>query len=232
MTLTKLDSLVHQTILSRLIEEGYAPTIGEIADELDEPVATIEEALQSLEANHGLVRHPHNGEVWVIHPFATTPTLFWVTTNGPGAGAYWGNCAWCALGIAALLLGEVTISTRLGGHDEDVEIHVHDRHVLEDDLLVHFAVPPANAWDNVHYTCDTILVFDSEDAIDEWCAQHDIEKGAVVPITQVWELAKRWYGNHMDEEWHKWTATEAREIFEEVGLTDEFWALPRVNEIF
>lgn len=232
MALTAFESRVHHTILSHLVDVGYAPTIDELAMELDETRASTEAALQTLESHHGLVRHPHNGEVWVIHPFATAPTLFWVTSNGPGAGAYWGNCAWCSLGIAALLLGETTISTRLGGHNEEIEIHVRDREVVEDDLLVHFAVPPANAWDNVHYTCDTILVFDSAAAIDEWCEQHGIEKGAVVPIAQVWELAKRWYGCHLDKDWQKWTAAEARAIFEEVGLTGEFWALPSVDETF
>src|SRR5262249_57149373 len=40
--------------------------------------------------------------------------------------------------------------------------------------------------------------------------------GAVVPIVQVAELARVWYGKHADHDWEKWSIAQARQIFEQV----------------
>ena len=228
-------SRVHHAVIRGIVNDGYAPEVSTIADSLGTSEQEVVEGIHELEDRHGVVLHPHCNDPWVIHPFSLAPTLFWVTVDRDDiAGRYWGNCAWCSLGIAELLGDDatVTISTRLAGHDETVEIHVEDGTLLEDGLVVHFAVPIDEAWDNVHYTCDTILVFESERAVDEWCVQHGIEKGTVVPIQAVWNLAQEWYGRHLNEDWEKWTATEARAIFERVGLTGEFWSVPGTDETF
>ncbi|WP_435159170.1 alkylmercury lyase family protein [Haladaptatus sp. DFWS20] len=228
-------SRVHYAIMQGIVNDGYAPDVSEIATRLDISEQEAIAGLHDLEERHGVVLHPHCDHPWVIHPFSLAPTLFWVTVDRDDiAGEYWGNCAWCSLGIAELLGDDatVTISTRLGGHDEDVEIQVKDGNLVDDEFVVHFAVPIEEAWDNVHYTCDTILIFESEPDVDDWCEQHAIEKGAVVPLEQVWTLAKQWYGQHLDEEWEKWTAAEAHEIFERVGLTDGFWSVPGTDEAF
>jgi hypothetical protein len=39
------------------------------------------------------------------------------------------------------------------------------------------------------------------------------------------KLAREWYGKHADKDWRKWTAAEAKQIFENVGLTGQFWSL-------
>ena len=51
------------------------------------------------------------------------------------------------------------------------------------------------------------------------------DKGARVSITQLNELATRWYGNRLDPDWRPRTKEESQEILREVGLTGDFWTL-------
>lgn len=224
-----LDGRVHHAILSRVIATGRAPELPELAAALAVPAEEVETSLERLAENHGVVLHPDSARVWVIHPFALWPTTFWVSSR---RGGWWGNCAWCSLGIAALLAEDVTIATTLGAEREPVEIHVRGGEVVESGLVVHFSRPVRRAWDNVLYYCGTVLAFRSAPEVDRWCERHGIERGAVVPIGQVWDLARAWYGRHLDPDWQKWTAAEAQEIFDRVGLGGDFWRVPQGSERF
>ena len=104
-----LDGLVHRALVVSMIDRGRAPTLWEIVEETGSSVPEILQSLGRLEANHGFVPHPGTVDAWVVHPFSTTPTPFFV--RGPDRG-WWAPCIWCALGIAALVTGPITISTR------------------------------------------------------------------------------------------------------------------------
>jgi len=54
---------------------------------------------------------------------------------------------WCALGIAALVKGELTVHTRIGGEKEPVQVGVVDGVPLQTGLFGHFADPPRKAWE-------------------------------------------------------------------------------------
>jgi hypothetical protein len=47
----------------------------------------------------------------------------------------------------------------------------------------------------------------------------------VVPVEVLAELARKWYGKDADKDWRKWTSAEAKQIFEDVGLSGQFWSL-------
>jgi len=215
-------SILHHTILDHIIKKGYAPAVANLAQLLSETETEVERALYALQDYHGVVLHPHAPKVWVIHPFSLAPTNFLVSSK---RGKWWGNCAWCSLGVAALLSEDVSIRTTSGAHGEALDIGIKNGQVEPQDLWVHFPVPMKRAWDNVIYTCSTMLVFRTEIEIDEWCQRHDISKGDVQPLPHVWDFAKKWYGNHLDPSWEKWTLQEAKEIFDEFGLTHSVWQL-------
>ena len=59
-----------------------------------------------------------------------------------------------------------------------------------------------------------------------WADDRGMGRGAIVPITTVWELAKAWYEGREREEWRPRTPDETTAVFSEVGLTGEFWAGP------
>lgn len=217
------NSTLHYTIIKFIIDRGYAPEVDELSRLLQVAADEIADGLQRLQDDHGIVLHPNSSRIWVIHPFSLAPTNFLVRCEGL---EWWGNCAWCSLGVAALLDKDVTIRTTLGANDRQIDVHIKDGRLSETDLYVHFPVPMRNAWDNVVYTCSTMLLFENESRIEEWCEKHRINKGDVQPITKVWEFAKVWYGNHLNPEWKKWTSAEARSIFDRFELTGEIWEIP------
>jgi len=68
-----------------------------------------------------------------------------------------------------------------------------------------------------------MLFFQSEDTLNKWLASRAAERGAVLSISQLWELSKRWYHNRMLLEYHGRTLEQVQEIFREMRLTSEFW---------
>jgi Alkylmercury lyase len=149
-----------------------------------------------------------------------------------GERSWWGNCAWCSLGIAALLGGNgVSIESSLGADGAPVTVHV-DRGRVQENLLVHFPTPMTRIWDNVIYGDSTILFFESDSQIDSWAKHHQIARGDSQPVQRVYELGAAWYGRHLDEHWHKWTLDEARAIFTRLELKGPIWELPHSNERF
>jgi len=227
MTLTH--GTLHATIAQYFVDYGTAPTIAQISALLALDRETVSNALRALAEYHGVVLHPTSREIWAMHPFSAAPTSFWVESQGRG---WWGNCAWCSLGIVALLKADATITTTLGGESEQVVLRIRDGAIAPADYRVHFPIPMARAWDNVTYTCSTMLVFASEAAVDAWCVRHIMPRGDVQSLATVWAFAQTWYGRHLDPAWTKWTSDEARGIFARFGLTGTIWELPATDERF
>jgi hypothetical protein len=217
------DGDVHQQVMAHILATGRAPAISELAMSLTADENDVAAALRRLQDGHGLVLHAGGDSIWIAHPFALWPTPFLVRR---GAVTWWGNCAWCSFGIAALA-GDVNIVTRLGAEDERVELRVTNGRLNNEGYVVHFPTPPARAWENVVYFCGTTLLFRNGAEVEAWCARHGIARGAVVPAAQVLLMARAWYGNHLAPRWRKWTVAEAQAIFENAGLTGSFWELPK-----
>ncbi len=127
--------------------------------------------------------------------------------------------------MASLVGTPVTVETRFGGESEAVAISFDDGVAAPDDLIAHFPIPPSRAWENVHGFCASTLVFPDEGSVDSWCERRGVARGETVPLWQVADLARAWYGGHLDPEWHKPTATQAHEIFASVGLVGEHWRI-------
>lgn len=215
--------LLHYELIRGLLNEGRCPSIASLTEALGGDVAALETAMRELDAIHGVVLHPHCCEPWILHPFSLTPTLNWVTN---GVRSWWAPCLWCACGVAALAGGEVRIHTRCGAEAEPLVIEFKDGvPVSHPDLVVHFAIPPARAWQNVHQHCALVLPFHSAADVADWCVRYGVPMGQAVPLEQTARLARRWYGTHANPDWHKWSVVEAQAIFEECGLTGEFWRL-------
>ena len=224
-----LDSLVHHYALAEIIDRGNAPDDERLASLTGATLADVHAALRTLEESHGLLLHPNSHRIWVIHPFATAPTLFLVRR---GDRSWWAPCAWCAFGAASLVGGDVVIQSILGGETEPVSLRIVDGNLLDSGFVVHFSVPVARAWDNAHYFCSTVLVFRDADEAGRWSVGHGIAFGAVVPIERVWALARQWYGGHLSASWKKWTPKQAQELLTGLGFTGSFWEVPQSRKTF
>lgn len=223
------NSTLHEAIVSFFLERQRPPTVREVAARFGCDEAEAREGLRALAEYHGAVLHPHSDEIWVVHPFSAAPTTC-VVRSGPRA--WWGNCAWCSLGLVHLAGGTATIETRLGAIDDRVDIRIENGSLLDKDFVVHFPIPMRNAWDNVIHTCSVMLFFRSEAQVDAWCAARGIAKGDVRPVEQVWTFATEWYGGHADPDWRKWSIREASEMFRRHGLTGPIWRLPEDADRF
>lgn len=221
---------LHHELIQGLVERCSLPSRDELQARLG--CASSEEldrAFEELAGLHGVVLHPASHDVWAIHPFSLAPTPFLVES---GEKKWWGNCAWCSLGISVLAGGPCVITTTLGAENEQVRLTVENGQVDRSDLVVHFPIPMTQAWDNVVYTCSTMLLFKDEKQVAEWCARHRIPRGDVQPVARVLELAKRWYGEHLRPDWTKKSITEARAIFTDLGFVHPVWSLPSVEGRF
>ncbi|WP_206995758.1 organomercurial lyase [Trinickia mobilis] len=229
MTQQKFDSLLHHHILTTFIQEGHAPTNEQLARKVATSVENVESGLLRLQASHAVVLHPGRCELWVVHPFSLSPTHTWVQAS---KGGWWAPCMGCALGIAALVKGKLTVHSRIGGEAEPVKVDVVDGVPMQTELFVHWPEPPRMNWDNIHHFCARLLPFRSPEDVAEWGRRHQLPVGKILPITQLAEFSRRWYSNHADAEWEKWTLTQATEIFSSTGLTGDFWKLDTTGERF
>lgn len=214
---------LHHAIVTFFLAHQRAPSVVELASRFDRSERDVRAALRALAADHGVVLHPRSDEIWIAHPFSTVPTSFVVRA---GSCAWWGNCAWCSLGLAFLAGDSAVIETRVGALDEPVTIRTERGNILDKDFVVHFPVPMRHAWDNVLYTCSVMLLFRDESQVDAWCAQRGAPKGDVRPIEQVWRFAAEWYARHADADWSKLSTHEATCLFEKHALTGPIWELP------
>lgn len=220
--MTLNNSSLHFVIIEAFLKQGHAPTIDQLADRFRVDTKQIRASLRELQNYHGVVLHPHDDEIWVAHPFSTEPTGFLVSSAGH---EWWGNCAWCSLGLAALADSPVTITTAPGFDRAMITLSIVDGELDRSDFVVHFPTPMINAWDNVIATCASMLLFDDEAHVDEWCAKHGKKKGDVQPVQKVWRFAREWYGRHAFPDWEKLSTDEAAEMFTRHGLTGPIWDL-------
>lgn len=223
------NSSLHYKIIKGIVDNGFAPTNLDLAKAFQVTEEKIIDALHELQDYHGLVLHPNEPKVWVIHPFSLAPTNFYVKTID---GEWWGNCAWCSLGVAALVDGDVKITTTIGAETKQIEINITNGQVQEKEYFIHFPIPMKNAWDNVIYTCSNMLVFENNEQVDSWCIKHNIPKGDVQPIEKIWEFSKQWYGQHLNPDWKKWTMKEAKGMFNKYELSGDIWNLGESQERF
>ena len=71
-----------------------------------------------------------------------------------------------------------------------------------------------------------MLLFRSEQHIDQWCRQWNQARGGTLSLAQGWKLAQLSYGDRLSSAWRPKTTAEAKSVFREVGLVGEFWELP------
>ncbi len=141
---------VRLAVLERTIASGQVPTAGEIAAELDMPIAMVQEAYAKLGEGHVFVCEPDDpSRLRMANPFSAVPTVFKVSARG---GSYYGNCVWDSLGIVSLLGGEGVVETSCPDCSQPLSLRVTGGKLFESDSVVHFSVPARRWWDDIVFT--------------------------------------------------------------------------------
>jgi hypothetical protein len=69
-----------------------------------------------------------------------------------------------------------------------------------------------------------MLLFRSEEHLARWLRKTKDQRGAVVPLEQVWRLAKAWYADPRRIDWAPRTIEQSQAVLASVGLTGDFWS--------
>lgn len=71
-----------------------------------------------------------------------------------------------------------------------------------------------------------MLLFRSEQDVDEWCARRGTARGAVFSVETCWQLAEAWSEGRFHPNWQKPDRQATQRLLDSLGLTGDFWALP------
>jgi Alkylmercury lyase len=68
------ESQLHAAIIRYVAEQGFAPTISTLTQQLGWSDAETRNALTKLSENRGVILKPNSLDLWAIHPFTLMPT--------------------------------------------------------------------------------------------------------------------------------------------------------------
>jgi hypothetical protein len=144
MTDLELRSLIYQQI----VDTGGVPPRSDLRSAIAEPGA-LDEQLRDLHEAHMIVlddRPDRVGEIRMALPFSAEPTNFRVETQ---RGAWFANCAWDSLAVAAALHEDAHITSTWNDTDNLLERDIVDGRLDDHDGLIEFQIPARQWWDDI-----------------------------------------------------------------------------------
>jgi hypothetical protein len=145
----EVDRDVRLHIYRRFLDRGRPPSVGETAVALGLAPVDVEEAYRRLAEGHVIVLKSGTLDIWMANPLSAEPTAFRAVA---GDRWWWGNCAWDAPGILAMLHEDGSIETSCPDCDEPLTMTIREGELEPLDAVAHFAVPAAGWWDDIGYT--------------------------------------------------------------------------------
>lgn len=205
----------------RSFASGATPTIASLAADLRTLQDTVRAGLFTL-ANQRHVVLARDGEVVMAHPFSSVPLGFSVMGR---QHLWWGGCAWDSFAIPHLLPDEapVLVATRCPACGTPHAWSVGTSGPPAGDQVAHFPYPAAHMWDDVLRTCSNQRIFCSEACVDSWLAEQSRERGAILDLATLWNLAAGWYQGRLDRGYVRRDPSSAQAYLRGVGLTGAFW---------
>lgn len=140
----ELRSVIYQMI----VDSGTVPRRSDLRSTMNNPDA-LEVRLRSLHDAHMIVlddRPDRFGEIRMALPFAAEPTNFRVETE---RGAWYANCAWDSLAIAAALQEDAHITSTWTDTAEPLEREIVDGQLDNHDGFIEFQIPARRWWEDI-----------------------------------------------------------------------------------
>jgi hypothetical protein len=127
-----------------------APSVAEVAQQLNAPVEEVQYAFDELHKKRLLVPEPADKtRIRMAPPFSAIPTSFKVIV---GTKTYYAPCAWDSIGIPAALHQDGMVRAQDGHTREAINLVIRDGSPKPTPCVIHFAVPAAHWWDDIIYT--------------------------------------------------------------------------------
>ena len=146
---TDFDWAVRTHIYATFAETGNPPVVPELAALVGGTEHQIQASLQRLFAAHEVAPLPSGNGVWMANPFSGVPTDYVVETAEMTCYA---NCAWDALGVAAILGRDAWTRAPCAESGERLEFGVRDGRLEGDDGVIHLVTPLRDAWVDIGFT--------------------------------------------------------------------------------
>jgi hypothetical protein len=143
-----LDNSVRAGVYRFFAEQARAPVAAELANQLGEAQATVEESFRRLAADHLLVLAPGTPYIWMANPFSALPTPFSVQVEDR---TWFGNCIWDAVGIVMLLGGDGMVTTWCPDCAAPLRVEIVDSSLVTGQGVAHFANPAYRWWDDIGF---------------------------------------------------------------------------------
>ncbi len=145
----KLDQTVRRYVYGHFVDQQRPPTVAETAAGVQVPAKAVEASYQRLHEARVLVLEPGKPEIRFAEPFCAIPTRYRVHAQGK---AWWGTCAWDALGIPAALHSNAEIVSSCPDCETLLTLKVEAGQVVGANEVIHFAVPANQWWADIFFT--------------------------------------------------------------------------------
>ncbi|SFS13694.1 Alkylmercury lyase [Microbacterium sp. cf046] len=220
MAVSSAAELVRVSLYRHLAETGSSLSAAELAELLDMSESDVLAAMAELAQAHHLVLD--GAEVVLAHPFATRSFRF--SVMGPRT-LWWGGCAWDAFAIPNLVpdAPSVLVATTCPACGTPHAWTVTNEGPPDGDQVAHFLVPTSKIWPDAAHACQNQQIFCSEACVEDWLARTGNDRGYVMSLTTLWNLAAHWYEGRLDTPYERREPVLAADYFRSVGLSGPFW---------
>jgi hypothetical protein len=214
---------VRLAVYDGFVREGSPPPPHQLAEQLDQPVGEVREALSELAALRHVVLDD-TGRIVMAHPFAGVPLGFSVMG---AATLWWGGCAWDSFAMPHLLPWEpaLLVATTCPACGAPHAFNVTRSGPPPGDQVAHFLVPVAHMWDDVLTTCANQRIYCSEACVGDWLDRTGHVRGEVMDLATLWHFASGWYTGRLERGYTRREPAEAADYLRGVGLSGAFWGL-------
>jgi hypothetical protein len=144
-----LDTTVKLAIYRHFASKGRAPSLQEVAAQVDSDTNTVRATYARLRTQRVLFLEPDGESIRMAPPFSGVPTQHRVVAGGR---EYIANCAWDALGILAALHEPGTVVSACGQSGEPLRLQVGLDGPEPSDWIFHCLVPASRWWNDLVFT--------------------------------------------------------------------------------
>ena len=146
-----LDERVRLYIYRTFVDRGSPPLPAETAQALSIDESDAAGSYRRLAEGHVIVLEPGSEQIWMANPLSARPTDFEVTASD--GRSWYGNCAWDAPGILAMLGVDGRVATSCPDCNEPLELLVKSENIRgPEGAVAHFAVPARRWWEDIGFT--------------------------------------------------------------------------------
>ncbi len=145
----EIDQDVRLHIYERFVADRRPPTVAGTAQALGIRRGDVADSYRRLADERVIVLESGTLDIWMANPLSARPTPYKTFARERW---WYGNCAWDAPGILAMLHEDGRVETTCPDCDDPLVMTVSNGDVEPVDAVAHFAVPAKRWWEDIGFT--------------------------------------------------------------------------------